>query len=76
MSPTSDAIEKLVSRHGVNALEALEYFLERAAIREYDGGMSRDEAEAEALEDLDIWARLWVQLKGDPGPQLKLGGVK
>ena len=29
-----------------------EYFEERAAIREYDGGQSRDEAEMAALEDI------------------------
>lgn len=78
MSPMSDAIEKLARQHGVNACEALEYFLERAAIREHDGGMSRDEAEAEALKDLEIYIQLWIQLKGEPGPQLtlKMGGEK
>lgn len=76
MSPTSETIERLAARHGVPAPEALEFFLERAAIREHDGGMSREAAETAALEDLAVWVKLWIQLKGEPGPQLMLKGAK
>lgn len=72
MSPTSEAIERMSARYGVPVLEAQEFWAERAAIREHDGGMARDDAETAALADLEIWARLWVQLKGDAGPQLQL----
>jgi len=76
MSPTSDTIEALARRHGVNALEALEFFLERAAIREHDGGMTREAAEAEALKDLDMWIQLDIRINGEVGPQLKLRGAR
>lgn len=55
MSPTSARIESLASTHGVAPLDALEYYLERAAIREYDGGMSRNDAETAALADVEQW---------------------
>lgn len=35
--------------------DAREFFEERAAIREYDGGMSRKDAEAEARDDVLRW---------------------
>lgn len=70
MSPTSDAIERMAERYGVPAPEMLEFFLERAAIREHDGCMSRDEADAAALEDAEIWAKLWVSTR-TPQPSLK-----
>lgn len=31
-----------------------EHYSERAAIREYDGGMSRDDAEAAAAKDVEL----------------------
>lgn len=34
--------------------DALEHFFERAAVREYDGGASREEADAMALGDVAI----------------------
>lgn len=74
MSPTSDKIESLARKHGVNALEALEFFLERASIREFEGGLSRDEAESEALKDLEIYIPLWIALKGEPGPADEVEG--
>jgi hypothetical protein len=73
MSPLSNAIESLAARYGVPVLEAQEHWAERAAIREYDGGMSREAAEAAALADTELWAKLWIALKGDGGPQLGLG---
>lgn len=72
MSPTSEAIEKLAVSSGVPVLECLEFFLERASIREYDGAMSRDAAEAAALDDARLWVKLWIQVKGESGPQLAL----
>jgi hypothetical protein len=59
MSPISTAIESFAATHGVPVLETLEYFEERAAIREYEGGLSRQEAETAALGDLELWAKLW-----------------
>jgi hypothetical protein len=52
-------IEELAKQHGVPELELLEFFLERAAIREYDAGMTREAAETAALEDARVWAQLW-----------------
>lgn len=72
MSPTSNAIERLAATRGVPVLEAQEFWAERAAIREYDGGVSREAAERGALEDLEIWVALWIQIKGEPGPQMAL----
>jgi hypothetical protein len=76
MSPTSETIELLAKRHGCNPLHALEYFLERAAIRQHDGGMTQEQAEEEALKDLGMWIQLDIRLNGDVGPQLKLKGAK
>jgi hypothetical protein len=64
VSPASDAIENLAARHGVPAPEALEYFLTRLDVRGGD--------ESAAIADVELWAKLWVNIKGDPGPQLKL----
>jgi hypothetical protein len=75
MSPASETIERLAKARGVPVLEAMEFFLERAAIREFEGGMSRSEAELAALSDLELWVKLWIQLKGEPGPQLVLKAV-
>lgn len=49
------AIAQAVARMPEDARDSFE---ERAAIREYDGGMSRDDAEAAALEDVrSEWKR-------------------
>lgn len=48
----SSALESLAAEHNRNPLHVFEWFLERAAIREYDGGMSRAEAERLAVEDV------------------------
>lgn len=47
-----DACIELAGRAGVDPDELLEYWSERAAIREHDGGQPRDEAERDALEDM------------------------
>jgi hypothetical protein len=73
MSPLSNSIESLAARYGVPVLEAQEHWAERAAIREHDGGMSREDAEAAALTDVEVWAKVWVSVKGGRGPQLGLG---
>lgn len=64
-----DEIESLIARHGVPALEAMEFFLERAAIREFEGGMSREDAETAAIGDLEVWAKLWISLNRAPTQQ-------
>jgi hypothetical protein len=46
------ALERIASESGRSPLDVLELFLERAAIREYDGGLSRAEAERLAVEDV------------------------
>jgi hypothetical protein len=33
------------------------YYDERAAIAEYDGGLTRSEAEAQAFEEMSIWRK-------------------
>ena len=37
--------------------DAREFFEERAGIRQYEGGLSRQEAEAQAYEDVWRWQR-------------------
>jgi hypothetical protein len=74
VSPTSDAVERLAQQHAVPVLEAVEFYLERAAIREYEGRMTRDDAEAGALEDTRMWVKLWLYMKGEVGPQMTLKG--
>jgi hypothetical protein len=47
-----EACIELAERAGVDPEELLEYWSERAAIRELDGGQPRDDAERGALEDV------------------------
>ncbi len=51
-------VERLANAANVSPLDVLEFFLERAAIREYQGGMPRDQAEALAVQDAEIWIEL------------------
>lgn len=46
------ALRALVREHNIPDQEALGYYIERAAIREFDGGMSRADAERAALGDV------------------------
>lgn len=46
-------VSELVAKHPT--ADVLELFLERAAIREYDGGFPRPVAERLALEDVESW---------------------
>lgn len=55
MSPLSDRIESLAAEHDRDVLDLQEFWLERSAIREHDGGMTRDEAEQAASEDVEQW---------------------
>lgn len=48
----ADAIEQLAAQHNRSALDLLEWHLERSAIREFEAGLSRSEAERLALEDI------------------------
>jgi len=61
-----DAVIELATSSGVDPEDLLEYWGERAAIREIDGGQSRDEAERDALEDLRELLALghWMLRKG------------
>lgn len=56
MTKPSAAIESIAARCGVDLLAAFEMFLERAAIREYDAGMAREDAEKAAIADVTRWA--------------------
>lgn len=47
-----EACIELAKRFGADADDVIELWLERAAVREYDGGLSRAEAEVAALEDV------------------------
>lgn len=49
----SARLESLAALHDRNPLHILEWFLERAAIRQHDGGLSRDEAERLAVTDIE-----------------------
>ena len=53
MSSVSQKLEALATLHDRNPLHMLEWFLERAAVRQYDGGYSRIQAERLALEDIE-----------------------
>ena len=48
-TPTNEIVADLVSKLDANLVEAFE---ERAAIREFDGGLNRELAEALALLDV------------------------
>jgi hypothetical protein len=47
-----DACIELARRAGVDPDELVEWWEERASVREYDGGQARPEAESDALEDM------------------------
>lgn len=54
-SDHADELERIAATSGRNTLDVLEFFLERAAIRQYDGSLSRDEAELGAMDDVRKW---------------------
>ena len=47
-----DACIELAQALGIDISAALEHWGERAAIREFEGGLSREDAERAALDDL------------------------
>ena len=47
-----DAVIELAHAAGLEVVDVLEYWSERAAVREIDGGQERDVAESGALEDI------------------------
>ena len=46
-----EACIELAKRFGADPDDVIEWWLERASVREYDGGQSRADAEAAALDD-------------------------
>jgi len=48
----SEVLERIAAESGRAPLDVFELFLERAAIREYDGMYTRTEAERLAVEDV------------------------
>jgi hypothetical protein len=53
MSSVSARLEALAETHRVNPLYILEWHCERSAIRQYEGGLSRTQADRLALEDIE-----------------------
>ena len=51
MKTLRQQLQEIARRHGVSLARVLEEHAERAAIREHLGNMSRDEAEAAAIDD-------------------------
>jgi hypothetical protein len=45
-------VKDLARRLGVSESVLLEHYFERAAIRHYDGGMERDDADRAAADDI------------------------
>ena len=52
-----EACIELAQALGIDVDAALEQWAERAAIREFEGGLSRKDAEREALDDLRVLHR-------------------
>jgi hypothetical protein len=52
-------LELLASVHNRPVLDVLELFNERAAIRQYDGGLTRADAESAALQDVERMLEEW-----------------
>jgi hypothetical protein len=50
---TMNEVAKWAMSNGLSPLEAVEYWDERAAIRQHDGGQSQAEAESNAFADLE-----------------------
>jgi hypothetical protein len=61
---------ELAELTGVDPDELVEWWEERAAIREYDGGQPRPEAEHDALEDMRAMLELGPWIVGErKGPK-------
>jgi hypothetical protein len=52
-------VELLASVHNRPVLEVLELFNERAAIRQFDGGLTKADAESAALQDVERMLTEW-----------------
>ncbi len=50
-------LEAIAARDKRNPLEVLEYWKERASILQYLGGLSLDDAEREALAEVEQWSK-------------------
>jgi hypothetical protein len=50
-------LERLAATTKRDPLDVLEFWLERASIREYDGGQPREYAERDALADVEQWLK-------------------
>lgn len=48
----ADYLARIAKRSGRTIEDVTELFIERAAIREYDGGKKRADAERDALDDV------------------------
>jgi hypothetical protein len=63
------AVIELAEKSGVDPDELLEWWGERAAIREIDGGQSREDAERGALEDMREMIGLGAWMLQRKGPR-------
>jgi hypothetical protein len=65
------AVVELAEKSGVDPDELVEWWAERAAIREIDGGQSREDAERGALDDMREVIELgaWMLGTGRKGPK-------
>jgi len=60
-----DACIALAEQAGLDSDELVEWWSERAAVREYDGGQARDEAELAALDDVRQMIELGPWIVGE-----------
>lgn len=63
------AVVELAEQSGVDPDELLEWWGERAAIREIDGGQSREDAERGALDDMREMLALGAWMLERKGPR-------
>ena len=60
---------QLAETAGVDPDELIEWWEERAAVREYDGGQARPEAEHDALEDMRAMLEIGPWILARKGPK-------
>jgi hypothetical protein len=68
MTAMNECIE-LADRLGVSSESVLEMWAERAAIREYEGGQPRADAEASAVEDVRLALATPIVIGERKGPR-------
>ncbi|MEO8706070.1 MAG: hypothetical protein ABI867_38935 [Kofleriaceae bacterium] len=64
-----EACIELATSAGVDPDELVEWWEERASVREYDGGQARPEAESDALEDMRAMIEVGPWILERKGPR-------